>query len=56
MKVECPECGAEIVLEQEPIVNEIIECSECGVQLVVKQIEPNLILEVLEDVGEDWGE
>jgi len=56
MEVECPECGAKIILKEKPVLNEIIECSECGVQLVVKQVEPRLVLTVLEDIGEDWGE
>jgi len=56
MKLTCPECGAEIILEDKPVENEIIECSECGAQLVVKQVNPEIILEVLEDIGEDWGE
>ncbi len=56
MKLICPECGAELSLDEKPVLNEILECPECGAQLVVKEVKPEVVLEVLEDVGEDWGE
>ena len=56
MKIECPICGAEIVFDEKPMVNEIFECPECGVLLVVKKVEPSVEIEVVEEVDEDWGE
>lgn len=56
MRIECPECGAEIILNEKPMLNEIFECPECGALLVVKEVEPNIEIEVVDEVDEDWGE
>jgi alpha-aminoadipate carrier protein LysW len=52
---ECPECGAEIVMEADVIKGEIIECPDCGVELEVVELEP-LTLELAPEEEEDWGE
>ena len=51
---ECPECGAEIALNN-PEVGEIAECNDCGVALEVRGLEP-LKFEVAPQEDEDWGE
>ena len=50
----CPECDAEIVLE-DVLIGEIIVCSDCGVDLEVVQVNP-LALELAPMEEEDWGE
>ncbi len=56
MKIKCPECGETIALNQNPIVREVLECGGCGSQLIVTQVEPEIRMEVSEEIGEDWGE
>lgn len=52
----CPECGAEIELD-DPVEKEVIECEECGAELEVAKIDGDeVVLEVSESEGEDWGE
>ena len=53
--VTCPECEAEITLEANAEVGEIIVCPDCGVDLEVKSLNPaNVDLAPMEQ--EDWGE
>lgn len=56
MNVECPECGENVVFQQEPMLREIIECNECGSQLIVTEVNPQIRVETSEEIGEDWGE
>ena len=51
----CPECAAEVNLEENTEVGEIIVCAECGVDLEVTALEPATVqLAPMEE--EDWGE
>jgi len=52
--VECPECGAEITLE-DVVEAELVVCPECGVELEVVSVDPPR-LELAPEVEEDWGE
>ena len=52
--VSCPECGAEIELEN-VVQNEIIVCPDCGVDLEVMSLEP-VQVELAPMEEEDWGE
>lgn len=51
----CLECGAELDLPGDLMVNEIIDCGECGVELEVLSLQP-LRLQAAPEVEEDWGE
>lgn len=51
----CPECGAEITLDYDVVVGEIITCPECGAELEVVSVNP-LELELAPEEEEDWGE
>ncbi|MEX2707105.1 MAG: lysine biosynthesis protein LysW [Candidatus Freyarchaeota archaeon] len=56
VKCKCPECGAELDLE-DPVIREIVECPDCGSELEVVSIENDKVeLKVAELEGEDWGE
>ena len=52
---ECPECGAEIQINENTLEGEIIVCADCGVELEVVSLEP-LTIEPAPEVEEDWGE
>jgi alpha-aminoadipate/glutamate carrier protein LysW len=53
--VECPECGAEITLDENVEVGEIIVCPDCGVDLEVTSLDPAAV-ELAPMEQEDWGE
>ena len=53
--IACPECVAEITLQEGPEAGEIIVCSDCGVDLEVTALDPAAVqLAPMEQ--EDWGE
>jgi alpha-aminoadipate carrier protein LysW len=57
MKVECSECGGEIVILEDALPGEIVSCPDCGVEFEVVSIKGGKVeLRLAEEVGEDWGE
>ncbi|MHB1294885.1 MAG: lysine biosynthesis protein LysW [Anaerolineae bacterium] len=54
MTTTCPECGAEITLN-DVMEGEIVDCPDCGVELEVIGVDP-LTVELAPDEEEDWGE
>ena len=55
MLAECPECAAEIELDADTIVHEIVVCPDCGVELEVIDLDPPTVDRAPEE-EEDWGE
>lgn len=53
--VSCPECVAEIKLEEGTEVGEIIVCSDCGVDLEITALKPATV-QLAPREEEDWGE
>ncbi len=53
--VVCPECDAEITLEEGTEVGEIIVCGDCGVDLEVVSLDPAEV-QAAPMEQEDWGE
>lgn len=53
--VECPECGANIEMENNVEVGEIISCADCGAELEVTVIDP-VTLKLAPEADEDWGQ
>jgi alpha-aminoadipate carrier protein LysW len=53
--VECIECGAELNLEPDVELGEIVVCPDCGLELEVMSLDP-LTLDLAPEVEEDWGE
>ena len=51
----CPECGANIVLDDGVVEGEIIDCEECGAELEVVSVNP-IELDLAPEEEEDWGE
>lgn len=54
-EVNCPECFAEMALELDTEVGEIIVCPDCGVDLEVTSLQP-AVVELAPMEEEDWGE
>lgn len=54
-KVNCVECEAEIELDQNIEIGEIIVCPDCGVDLELTGLDP-AHLELAPMEQEDWGE
>ncbi len=52
--VECPECGAEITLEN-VVEAELVVCPECGIELEVVSLDPPKV-DLAPEEEEDWGE
>jgi alpha-aminoadipate carrier protein LysW len=53
----CPDCLAEIKVQDDVMVGEIIECPDCGLELEVEKIEGGKIeVQRLAIEKEDWGE
>jgi len=55
MVVNCPECAAEITLDETTLIGEIIVCPDCGVDLEVTSLNPAFV-ELAPMEQEDWGE
>lgn len=53
--VNCPECAAEVELDSDVMLGEIIECPDCAAELEVTSLEP-VTVELAPEVEEDWGE
>ncbi len=57
IKVICPVCDADILLNNDTKVSEVIKCTECGTELVVDKIDgTDTLLSIAPEVEEDWGE
>jgi len=54
-ELNCPECAADLLLEPDTEINEIIVCPDCGVDLEVLSLSPAAV-ELAPMEEEDWGE
>lgn len=52
---ECDICGAQIELESNVVLSELIECTDCGTEYEVRSLDP-IRLEEAPQEAEDWGE
>ena len=56
-KANCPDCDAEIEVQDDVMKGEILSCPSCGLELEVTKIEGDCVeLIELGIEGEDWGE
>ena len=55
MTAQCPLCAAEVTLEGNTEVGELLDCSECGEELEVISLSPAKLAKAPEE-EEDWGE
>ena len=51
----CPECHADVRVEDDAVVGEIVVCDDCGAELEVIGLSP-VTLQTAPEVEEDWGE
>ena len=51
----CPVCGANLSIEDETVVSELVDCAECASELEVVSLDPPKLAEAPE-AAEDWGE
>ena len=57
IKGTCPICDAEITLNSDTHVSEVVSCSDCKSRLVVEALDnQKATLIKAPDVEEDWGE
>ena len=55
MNAACPECDAQVALDHDTVVGEVVTCGDCGADLEVTSLDPaGLALAPPEE--EDWGE
>lgn len=56
-KITCPDCGAEIEVPEDVMLNEILACPDCGLEVEITKVEGDK-LEYRRVVveKEDWGE
>lgn len=51
------ECEADVTVEDDAVVGEIVTCKDCGADYEVASLESGTItIKVAESVKEDWGE
>ena len=51
----CPDCDAEVSIDAESVLNEIILCQNCDLELELIELDPPTLQEA-PPVEEDWGE
>ena len=49
-KIVCPDCGAEIELNDHAMVGDIIECGECGTEVEIISLNPLKYAELKEEL------
>ena len=56
-KANCPDCDAEIEVQDDVMKGEILSCPSCGLELEVTENKGDCVeLKELGIEGEDWGE
>ena len=54
-QVTCLECGAEVEVNSDVMLGEILQCPDCGVELEITALDP-VQIELAPEIEEDWGE
>jgi len=52
----CPECDAEVQVDEDTDKGDVVECSDCGTQLEVVGLDPIELDVAVEEEDEDWTE
>lgn len=52
----CPECDAEVQVDEDTDKGDIVECQECGAVLEVVGLDPIELDLAMEEEEEDWTE
>ena len=57
MEAKCLECDANVHVEDDVVVGEIITCPDCGADYEVEALNDGTVtIKIAETVKEDWGE
>lgn len=57
MEAKCLECDANVHVENDAVVGEIVTCPDCGADYEVATLNDGTVtLKIAESVKEDWGE
>jgi alpha-aminoadipate/glutamate carrier protein LysW len=51
----CPVCDAEVRLQGDPVLSELVVCDACSCMLEVRGLDPVQLAEAPQE-QEDWGE
>ncbi|MGH9909715.1 MAG: alpha-aminoadipate/glutamate carrier protein LysW/ArgW [Nitrososphaerales archaeon] len=54
--VKCPECDADIKIQNDAIEGEIVTCPDCGASYELFKTNEGFNIKPAQVVGEDWGE
>lgn len=54
--VKCPECDADIKIQNDAIEGEIVTCPDCGASYELFKTNEGFNIKSAQVVGEDWGE
>ena len=52
---ECPVCGGDVEIPEDPVEGELLECAECETELEILSLSPIVLAEAPQE-EEDWGE
>ncbi|HKP88268.1 MAG TPA: lysine biosynthesis protein LysW [Blastocatellia bacterium] len=52
----CPECEAEVQVDEDTDKGDTVECDDCGTQLEVVGLDPIELDVAVEEEEEDWTE
>lgn len=52
---ECPVCAADVEINSDVVLGELITCPECGAELEIINLEPLELAEAPQE-EEDWGQ
>jgi alpha-aminoadipate carrier protein LysW len=52
----CPECDADVQVDEDTDKGDVVECSDCGAQLEVVGLDPIELDVAVEEEEEDWNE
>lgn len=48
-QIICPDCGAEIVMQESTMIGDILECTDCGTEVEILSIDPLEYRELTEE-------
>jgi alpha-aminoadipate/glutamate carrier protein LysW len=52
----CPECEAEVQVDEDTDKGDVVECDDCGTQLEVVGLDPIELDVAVEEEQEEWDE
>jgi alpha-aminoadipate carrier protein LysW len=57
MEAKCLECDAQVKIQDDAVIGEIVSCPDCGADYEVASLDNGTVtVKTAESVKEDWGE